>query len=31
MAREQMGRKLDGIVEIDGGYFGGYAKPENRK
>lgn len=31
MAREQMGRKLDGIVEIDGAYFGGYAKPENRK
>jgi transposase-like protein len=31
MAREQMGRKLDGIVEIDGAYFGGYPKPENRK
>jgi transposase-like protein len=31
MAREQMGRKLDGIVEIDGAYFGGYSKPENRK
>ena len=24
-------RKLDGIVEMDGGYFGGYVKPENRK
>jgi transposase-like protein len=31
MAREQMGRNLNGIVEIDGAYFGGYAKPENRK
>ncbi|HEU0098845.1 MAG TPA: IS1595 family transposase [Allosphingosinicella sp.] len=31
MAREQMGVKLDGIVEIDGGYFGGHVKPENRK
>src|SRR6185369_2672382 len=31
MAREQMGRELNGIVEIDGAYFGGYAKPENRK
>ncbi len=31
MAREQIGRKLDGIVEMDGGYFGGYVKPENRK
>lgn len=31
MAREQIGRKLDGIVEIDGGYFGGHVKPENRK
>jgi transposase-like protein len=30
MAREQMGRKLDGIVEMDGAYFGGYVKPENR-
>lgn len=30
MAREQEGRKLDGIVEIDGAYFGGYVKPENR-
>lgn len=31
MAREQIDRKLDGIVEIDGGYFGGHVKPENRK
>lgn len=31
MAVEQEGRKLDGIVEMDGGYFGGYVKPENRK
>ncbi|KTE28606.1 MULTISPECIES: IS1595 family transposase [unclassified Sphingopyxis] len=31
MAREQMGRQLDGIVEIDGAYFGGYVKPENHK
>lgn len=31
MAAEQSGRILTGIVEIDGGYFGGYAKPENRK
>lgn len=31
MAREQEGRMLNGIVEIDGAYFGGYRKPENRK
>jgi transposase-like protein len=31
MAVEQQGRMLGGIVEIDGGYFGGYVKPENRK
>ncbi|MEZ5707908.1 MAG: IS1595 family transposase [Blastomonas sp.] len=31
MAQEQMDRELNGIVEIDGGYFGGYVKPENRK
>ena len=31
MAREQEGRTLNGIVEIDGGYFGGHVKPENRK
>jgi len=31
MALEQASAKLDGIVEIDGAYFGGYVKPENRK
>ena len=31
MAREDIGRQLDGEVEIDGAYFGGYVKPENRK
>ena len=31
MAREFGERELNGIVEIDGGYFGGYVKPENRK
>lgn len=31
MALEQAGRILNGIVEIDGAYFGGYVKPENRK
>ncbi|BAK65343.1 putative transposase for insertion sequence element [Sphingobium sp. SYK-6] len=31
MAREQTGRTLNGAVEIDGAYFGGYVKPENRK
>jgi hypothetical protein len=31
MAAEQSGRMLTGIVEIDGGYFGGYVKPENVK
>lgn len=31
MAREQMGRTLNGTVEIDGAYFGGYVKPENVK
>jgi transposase-like protein len=30
LAREQAGVQLNGIVEIDGGYFGGYRKPENR-
>jgi transposase-like protein len=30
MAREHAGRTLNGIVEIDGAYFGGYSKPENR-
>ncbi len=28
---ETEGEKLSGIVEIDGAYFGGYVKPENRK
>ena len=31
MAREQSGVQLNGIVEIDGGYFGGHVRPENRK
>ena len=31
MATEQRGRTLDGVVEIDGGYFGGYVKPANNK
>jgi transposase-like protein len=31
MAREQEGVALNGIVEIDGAYFGGHVKPENRK
>jgi len=31
MALEQQGRVLNGVVEMDGGYFGGYVKPENRK
>ncbi|MGB3723265.1 MAG: IS1595 family transposase, partial [Pacificimonas sp.] len=31
MSEEMRGLKLDGIVEIDGAYFGGYSKPENRK
>src|SRR5882762_6047552 len=31
MASEMYGQKLDGIVEIDGAYFGGYVKPENYK
>lgn len=31
MALEMQGRTLNGIVEIDGGYFGGHVKPENRK
>lgn len=30
MMVEQRDRRLNGIVEIDGAYFGGYAKPENR-
>jgi transposase-like protein len=31
MMREQSGVQLNGIVEIDGGYFGGHVRPENRK
>jgi transposase-like protein len=31
MALENAGVKLDGIVEIDGAYFGGYVKQENEK
>lgn len=31
MALEQANRRLDGVVEIDGAYFGGYVKPENEK
>lgn len=31
MALEQANRELNGIVEIDGAYFGGYVKPENVK
>jgi transposase-like protein len=31
MASEHAGKMLSGHVEIDGAYFGGYRKPENRK
>ena len=31
MAVEQHNRRLSGVVEIDGAYFGGHVKPENRK
>ncbi len=31
LASEMNGQKVSGIVEIDGAYFGGYVKPENRK
>ena len=31
MAVEQQSRQLNGVVEIDGAYFGGYVKPENEK
>lgn len=31
MAAEQREAELSGVVEIDGAYFGGYVKPENRK
>ncbi len=30
MGAEMKGRKLNGHVEIDGAYFGGYLKPKNR-
>jgi transposase-like protein len=31
LAAEVAGHKLDGEVEIDGAYFGGHIRPENRK
>ena len=31
IAAEMHGQKVDGVVEIDGAYFGGYVKPENLK
>ena len=31
MTREQQGRVLNGVVEMDGAYFGGHVRPENRK
>ncbi len=31
MALEDKGQRLDGVVEVDGAYFGGYVKPANRK
>lgn len=31
MAADMRDRKLSGHVEIDGGYFGGHVRPENRK
>ncbi len=31
MAAEQAGATVGGVVEVDGAYFGGYVKPENRK
>ena len=31
MASEMNGENLSGTVEVDGAYFGGYVKPENRK
>lgn len=30
MAAEQAGATVGGVVEVDGAYFGGYVKPENR-
>ncbi|MBL6928797.1 MAG: IS1595 family transposase [Rhodospirillales bacterium] len=31
LGAEMTNRTLSGIVEVDGAYFGGYVKPENRK
>ncbi len=31
MGAEMKNRKLSGHVEVDGAYFGGYVRPENRK
>ena len=31
MALEDKNRRLDGVVEVDGAYFGGYVKPANEK
>ncbi|WP_305098635.1 IS1595 family transposase [Croceibacterium aestuarii] len=31
MAREDMAQQLEGEVELDGAYFGGYVKPANNK
>ncbi|WP_375509135.1 IS1595 family transposase [uncultured Caballeronia sp.] len=31
MVRETAGATLDGVVEVDGAYFGGYVKPANHK
>jgi transposase-like protein len=31
MAAEQVGAKVQGTVEVDGAYFGGYVRPENRE
>ena len=31
MAAEANGKQLDGVVEVDGAYFGGYVKPANLK
>lgn len=31
MAAEKAGLTLKGVVEVDGAFFGGYVKPENRK
>jgi transposase-like protein len=31
LAAEQAASVIEGVVEVDGAYFGGYVKPENRK